>query len=193
VYAQVIDAYNVPAQRGLSPNDVRQKVALNFVAHLPSFSGMAAPVRYVFGGWEASSLAIFQSGLPATVFTSATFVPVWNDPACATTLTPSCQVIGNSSGDYNADGNTYDLPMRPSFSLNQSHSRSDYLTGLFPASAFPAPPLGQADDVGRNTVHGPVWRKGLLNPENFRLHGSAANTPIFNFARKSTTCSTEST
>ena len=155
VYAQVIDAYNVPAQRGLSPNDVRQKVALNFVAHLPSFSGMAAPVRYVFGGWEASSLAIFQSGLPATVFTSATFVPVWNDPACATTLTPSCQVIGNSGGDYNADGNTYDLPMRPSFSLNQSHSRSDYLTGLFPASAFPAPPLGQEGDVGRNTVHGP--------------------------------------
>ena len=38
VYAEVIDAYNVAAQRGLSPNDVRQKVALNFVAHLPSFS-----------------------------------------------------------------------------------------------------------------------------------------------------------
>jgi len=141
VYAQVIDAYNVPAQRGLSPNDVRQKVALNFVAHLPSLSGMAAPIRHVFGGWEASSLAIFQSGLPATVFTSATFVPVWNDPRCATTVTPTCQVIGNTGGDYNGDGNTYDLPMRPSFSLNKSYSRSDYLKGLFSASAFPLPLL----------------------------------------------------
>jgi len=155
VYAQVIDAYNVPAQRGLSPNDVRQKVALNFVAQLPSFSGMSAPVRAVLGGWQASSLAIFQSGLPATVFTSATFVPVWNDPGCATTVTPSCQVIGNTGGDYNGDGNTYDLPMRPSFSLNKTYSRSDYLKGLFPASAFPAPPLGQEGDVGRNTLHGP--------------------------------------
>jgi hypothetical protein len=116
---------------------------------------MAAPIRWVFGGWETSSLAIFQSGLPATVFTSATFVPVWNDPGCATTVTPSCQVIGNTGGDYNGDGNTYDLPMRPSFSLNKSYSRSDYLTGLFPASAFTAPPLGQEGDVGRNTIHGP--------------------------------------
>jgi Carboxypeptidase regulatory-like domain/TonB dependent receptor len=155
VYAEVIDAYNVGAQRGLSPNDVRQKVALNFVAHLPTFGAMAGPVRYVLGGWEASSLAIFQSGLPATVFTSAAFVPVWNDPSCATTVTPSCRVVGNTGGDYNGDGNTYDLPMRPSFSLNRTYSRSDYLKGLFPASAFPAPALGQEGNVGRNTVHGP--------------------------------------
>ena len=116
---------------------------------------MAAPVRYILGGWEASSLAVFQSGLPQTVFTSATFVPVWNDPACATTVTPTCQVIGNTGGDYNADGNTYDLPNRPSFSLNKSYDRSDYLTGLFPASAFSAPALGQEGTVGRDTVHGP--------------------------------------
>ncbi len=155
VYAEVIDAYNVAAQRGLSPNDVRQKVALNFVAHLPSFTNMTAPVRYILGGWEASSLAVFQSGLPQTVYTSATFVPVWNDPACATTVTPNCQVIGNTGGDYNADGNTYDLPNKPSFSLNKSYSRSEYLTGLFSASAFSAPALGQEGTVGRDTVHGP--------------------------------------
>jgi len=155
VYAEVIDAYNVPAQRGLSPNDIRQKVALNFVADLPSFSNLGRPVRAIFGGWQASSLAIFQSGLPATVFTSASFVPVWNDPTCSTTVTPSCQVIGNTGGDYNGDGNNYDLPMRPAFTLNKTHSRSDYQRGLFPASAFPAPPLGQEGDVGRDTVHGP--------------------------------------
>ena len=155
VYAQVVDAYNVPFQRGLSPNDVRQKVALNFVAHLPSLSSMATPVRAVLGGWEASSLAVFQSGLPATIFTSASFVPVWNNPSCASAVTAGCQIVGNTGGDYNGDGNTYDLPMRPSFSLNTTYNRSDYLKGLFPASAFAAPPLGQEGDVGRDTVHGP--------------------------------------
>ncbi len=155
VYAEVVDAYNVPFQRGLSPNDVRQKVALNFVTHLPSLSSMATPIRAVLGGWEASSLAVFQSGLPATIFTSASFVPVWNNPGCASAVTAGCQIVGNTGGDYNGDGNTYDLPMRPSFSLNKTYSRSDYLTGLFPASAFPAPPLGQEGSVGRDTVHGP--------------------------------------
>jgi hypothetical protein len=155
VYAEVIDAYNVPFQRGLSPNDVRQKVALNFVAHLPSLSNMAAPMRQVLGGWEVSSLAVIQSGLAYTIFTSASFQPVWNNAGCAQKVTAGCQVVGNTGGDYNGDGNTYDLPMRPSFSLNKTYSRSDYLKGLFPASAFPAPPLGQEGDVGRGTVRGP--------------------------------------
>jgi len=79
-----------------------------------------------------------------------------SDPAsCSTTVTPTCQVIGNTGGDYNGDGNTYDLPMRPSFTLNKSYNRSDYLKGLFPASAFAAPAFGQEGDVGRNTIHGP--------------------------------------
>jgi hypothetical protein len=155
VYAEVVDAYNVPFQRGLSPNDVRQKVAFNFVTHLPSLSKSVAPIRYVLGGWEASSLAVFQGGLAYTIFTSAGFVPVWNDPTCAQNLTASCQVIGNTGGDYNGDGNNYDVPMRPSFSLDKSYSRSDYLKGLFPASSFSAPPLGQEGDVGRGTVRGP--------------------------------------
>jgi len=45
--------------------------------------------------------------------------------------------------------------MRPSFSLNKTYSRSDYLKGLFPASAFPGPPLGQEGNIGRGTVRGP--------------------------------------
>lgn len=155
VYGTVIDAYNVGTQRGLSPNDVRQKIALNFVVELPKFADAGAPLRYTLGGWQASSLAIFQSGLPATIFTSAPFQPVWNSASCATTVTASCQVIGNTGGDYNADGNNYDLPNRPSFSLNKSYSRSDYLTGLFVAGNFPAPAFGQEGNIGRNTVHGP--------------------------------------
>src|SRR5262249_1921268 len=146
--------YNVPFQRGLSPNDVRQKVALNFVAHLPRLSNTAAPIRGVLGGWETSSLAVFQGGLAYTIFTSAAFQPIWNNPNCGPGIA-GCQVVGDAGGDYNGDGNTYDLPMRPSFSMNKTYSRSDYLKGLFPASAFPAPALGQEGNVGRGTVRGP--------------------------------------
>jgi len=154
VYAEVVDAYNVPFQRGLSPNDVRQKVALNFVAHLPSLTSQSAPIRAIFGGWETSSLAVFQGGLAYTIFTSAAFQPVWNNPNCGPGIA-GCQVVGNTGGDYNADGNNYDLPMRPSISLDKSYERSDYLKGLFPASDFPAPPLGEEGNVGRGTVRGP--------------------------------------
>jgi hypothetical protein len=170
VYGTVIDAYNIRAQRSLSPNDVRQKISLNFVAELPRLANAAAPLRYALGGWEASSLAIFQSGLPATVFTSAAFQPVWNSASCNTNVTASCQVIGNTGGDYNADGNNYDLPNRPSFSLSKSYSRSDYLRGLFVASDFPAPALGQEGNLGPNTIHGPGMAQvdfSLL--KNFRV------------------------
>ncbi len=34
-------------------------------------------------------------------------------------------------------------------------SKSDFLNGLFPASAFPAPPLGQEGNLGRNTFDQP--------------------------------------
>jgi hypothetical protein len=99
-------------------------------------------------------LAVFQGGLAYTIFTSAAFQPVWNNPNCGPGIA-GCQVVGNTGGDYNADGNNYDLPMRPSISLDKSYERSDYLKGLFPASDFPAPPLGEEGNVGRGTVRGP--------------------------------------
>jgi hypothetical protein len=155
VYAPVIDAYNVNRQRGLSDNDVRQKLAFNFVVNLPSLRQTFSPVRFVFGGWELSSLAVLQTGLPYTVFTSAPFQPVWNNASCATAVTPGCAVVGNTGGDYNADGNNYDVPNAPPFSADKSYSRSQFLTGVFLPSDFPAPPLGQEGNLGRNVFRGP--------------------------------------
>jgi hypothetical protein len=84
-----------------------------------------------------------QSGLPFTVYTGAGFVPVKNAAG---------QVIGNTGGDYNADGYNYDLPNVPSSGSSLSNpGKQKYLNGLFPASAFSAPALGQEGTLGRNT------------------------------------------
>lgn len=154
-YAPVVDAYNVKMQRGLSDNDVRNKLAFNFVLPLPRLQNTFAPVRAVIGGWELSGLATLQSGLPAWVHTTASFSPVWNNPSCSTAVTAGCQVIGNTGGDYNADGYNFDAPNAPSFSTDKSYSRSQFINGVFTASDFPTPPLGQEGNLGRNTFRGP--------------------------------------
>jgi hypothetical protein len=154
-YAPVVDAYNVRMQRGLSDNDVRNKLAFNFVLPLPRLQNTFAPVRAVVGGWELSGLAILQSGLPAWVHTTASFSPVWNNASCSSTVTPGCQIIGNTGGDYNADGYNFDVPNAPAFSAGKSYSRSQFINGVFTASDFPAPPLGEEGNLGRNTFRGP--------------------------------------
>ncbi len=170
VYGSVIDAYDVARQRGLSDNDVRQKLSFNFVVTLPSLAQTYKPIQYALGGWELSSLAILQSGLPFTVFTSAPFQPVWNNASCADILTAGCQIVGNTGGDYNADGTNYDVPNAPGFGANKSYNRSDYIRGLFTSSDFPAPPLGQEGDLGRNVFHGPgLAQVDLSLLKNFRI------------------------
>jgi hypothetical protein len=82
-------------------------------------------------------IVILHTGLPFTVYTNASFA---------------------GGGDYNADGYQYDVPNTPSFGNHLSgQSRSAFLKGLFPASAFPKPALGQEGDLGRNTYDAPGY------------------------------------
>lgn len=130
VYAPVFDAYNYKRQRGLSELDVSQKLALNFVWQLPKPGFGGRIVSGFLGGWEASSLAVIQSGQPFTVFTDG--------------------------ADYNADGTFYDVPNTPAFGNNKKGlSRSDYINGVFQVSDFPVPPAGVEGNLGRNTFRGP--------------------------------------
>ena len=170
VYGPVLDAYNISRQHGLSDNNISQKLAFNFVVELPALASAPAALRYTIGGWEVSSLAVLQSGLPATVFTTAPFQPVWNLASCATTVTAACQVAGNTGGDYNADGNNFDVPNAPSFGAGKSYSRSQFLQGVFKASDFPAPALGQEGDLGRNVFRGPgLAQVDLSLIKNFKI------------------------
>jgi hypothetical protein len=96
----------------------------------------------MLGGWRLASVAILSTGLPMTVYTSAAF----------------------PQGDFNADGNDYDVPNTPAFGNHlRGQSRQKFLTGLFPASAFPDPPLGQEGNLGRNTYDQPGYSNVNLN------------------------------
>lgn len=136
------------AQRGRSDFDIRQQLSIDGTWTVPSNYAHRAE-RYALGGWQFGGVWIIQSGLPFSVYTSAPFKAVFG---------PTGAVIGNAGGDYNADGSNYDVPNIPSFGPHlPGQSRKAFLNGLFPASAFPAPPLGQEGTLGRNTYDQPGY------------------------------------
>jgi hypothetical protein len=137
-YAEVIDAYNVKAQRGVSSQDIPKQLSFNGMWKVPTPRFGNALVKNTVGGWEVSAMGTLMAGLPATVFTTA---PQY---------------------DFNEDGNNYDLPNVPSFGRTlKGLSRSKFLNGTFQASDFPLPvdanglPTGVEGNLGRNTFRGP--------------------------------------
>jgi carboxypeptidase family protein len=134
--SQVIDANNINAQRGRADFDIRQQFSADGVWTLPN-PWSRGWVRDTLGGWRVGGIVILHTGLPFTVYTNASFA---------------------GGGDYNADGYQYDVPNTPSFGNHLSgQSRSAFLKGLFPASAFPKPALGQEGNLGRNTYDAPGY------------------------------------
>jgi hypothetical protein len=126
-------------------------------------------LKNTIDGWRLSTIGILQSGLPFSVYTSASY----------------------PSGDYNGDCFNYDFPNTPSFENSISVSRSAFITGVFNVSQFPVPPKGQEGNLGRNTFEGP----GLAN---VNLNGiNAVRIPWFigkegprlSFAARFSTCS----
>ena len=138
----IIQNFDYRPQRGRADFDIRQQFSADGTWMVPS-SYPNALERDVLGGWEFSGVWILQSGLPFTVYTTAAFKPVYDS---------SGNVIGNTGGDYNADGSDYDLPNVPSFGnhLTGKHKK-DFLNGLFTASQFPTPTLGAEGTLRRNT------------------------------------------
>jgi hypothetical protein len=117
------------------------------------------------GNWQLAGVWVLQTGLPFTVQTSASFHPVFDG---------SGNVVGNTGGDYNADGYNYDVPNVPSFGSHLGgQSKSNYLNGIFSASSFPTPALGHEGNLGRNTYDRPGY-----NNLDFTL-GKSFTTPFF--------------
>lgn len=134
---RIVDVANIRGMWGRADFDVRNRLALDAVWEIPTpfRSGI---LKQTLGNWRLSNTAIFQSGLPFTVYTSASY---------------------SSGGDYNADGYNYDQPNTPTFGNFVSVSRSAFLNGVFNKSDFPVPAKGQEGNLGRNTFEGP----GLAN------------------------------
>jgi hypothetical protein len=132
----VVSAADPAAQKGRADFSVAKHLTIDSVLQIPTPWKQGA-LYSLLGGWQMSTIGIFQSGLPFSVYTSAPY----------------------PTGDYNADGFNYDFPNTPSFGNSLSTSRSNFIHGVFPASAFPIPTPGQEGNLGRNTFTGP----GLAN------------------------------
>jgi hypothetical protein len=144
----VIESQNLKAQRGRADFDIRQQFSFDGTWIVPN-NYSSALERAALGGWQFGGVWILQSGLPFTVYTSASFAGVYDT---AGTL------IANKGGDYNGDGYNYDIPNTPSFGKTLSgKGKKDYLNGLFVASDFPTPNLGEQGSLGRNTYSGPGY------------------------------------
>jgi hypothetical protein len=141
------DAYGPDDQdEGPSDFDTRHKLAVSLNWRLPSPSSGAA--KAILGGWQLAGVMIAQSGSPYSVFCGRGFVPVRNAAGA---------IVGNTGCDYNADGTNYDRPNVPAFGDSKSGSNDEFVNGIFSASDFPVPGLGQQGTLGRNTFTGPRY------------------------------------
>ena len=115
--------------------DVRHRVSFSGAYTLPGLHNGAA--KAITSGWELTSIAAIQSGTPFWVYNT-------NSPTAA--LNP---------GDYNLDGVDWDVPDAPASSFTGSHSRQQYINGLFTAADFPAPTAGTEGTLKRNIYRNP--------------------------------------
>jgi len=144
----IIQSQDFIAQRGRADFDIRQQFSADGTWIVPS-SYPNRLERSLLGGWQFGGVWIFQTGLPFTVYTSASFSPVYDSNG---------KLIGNNGGDYNGDGYNYDVPNAPSFG-NHAHGtgKNAYLKGVFLTSDFPVPSLGSEGNLGRNTYDEPGY------------------------------------
>ena len=158
---------NLPFQRGRSDFDIRQEFTASGTWLTPSHY-QSAMANSILGGWDFGGEWIIDTGLPAWVTTGQAFSPVCSTGTPTGGKCPAgSTVIGNTGGDYNADGSNVDVPMTPSFGSHLSGlKKANFLTGVFPggAAAFPAPtfastgtegnlPRNSYDNLGYNNLN----------------------------------------
>lgn len=135
-------------EKGRSLFDIPHRFTANLV-WTPSLPVENRAIRTIARNWEISTIAVFQSGRPFSV---------WNNA-------PSRIVNGvNIGGDYNLDGGGgavgggfYDRPNAPAAPINTSFRNSDFLNGLFEPGVFQRPAFGTPGNLGRNTFRGPRY------------------------------------
>ena len=139
--SQVVDAYNINAQRGLASFDISKRLSFNLVYDVPKNLFGSRFASATLGNWQLGVVGSFQDGYPFWV------------------------VAGQ---DLNGDGNNFDVPFTPAFGNSKHADLSDFINGgWLRAADFPIPActrrnatgacVGWASggDLGRNTFRGP--------------------------------------
>jgi len=135
--------------------DVRQRFSFSGLYTLPGLRNGIGKV--LTSGWEVSSIMAIQTGTPFWVIDNRSL---------------------SGGGDYNADGNNFDIPMAPAQNFTGSHSRQAYINGLFTTADFPAPPAGTEGDLKRNIYRNPglfQWDASVLKNNHIPWIGEQGN------------------
>jgi hypothetical protein len=168
------DFYSIPDQHSIEQYkayanwDARRRFSVTGVWRIPGWSRQGL-LRSITKGWNLSTVVIAQSGTPFTVVNRNPFHPI---------LDASGKVIGLAadSGDYNADGYNYDYPNTPAIDYTGSHSRQEYINGLFTQADFPVPEAGTEGNLKRN---------GYRNPGLFTIDAAVLkNSPVRMFGER---------
>ena len=134
--AVATEVTNPDLDYGYADNDVRHRVALNFVVELPYRTSNPA-LQAVLGGWQLNGIGIFQSGRPFSVSCTQAF--------------PRC--------DFNADGTTNDRVDMPASGADLGAIDQDrWLSGIFTPADFTLPGVGGVGNEPRNAFRGPGFR-----------------------------------
>ncbi len=157
------------AQRGRADFDIRQQFTADGTWDVPN-DYPSAILKNVLGGWQFGGKWIGETGLPFTVVNGASFAPICSGGAALVNnqCPEGTTIVGNSGGNYNADGHNTALPNVPSFGAHLGgQSKSKFLSGIFTASQFPAPALGLVGNLGRNTYDRPGYKNFDLTFEKY--------------------------
>jgi carboxypeptidase family protein/TonB-dependent receptor-like protein len=138
-----VDVDCLRCERGPSLFDIPHRLSAQLM-WLPEFTVGNKWLSQAVNGWQVAAIFTRQSGRPFSV---------WNGAALT------------AGGDYNRDGGGgavgggfYDRPNAPApGAVKTSFEKKDFLDGIFPASAFPAPAPGQSGTLGRNKFRGPKY------------------------------------
>ena len=156
---------------GPSNWDTPNRLSLTLGYDLPTLRGEnTKTIQPITNGWNFSDVTILQSGTPFTVDTTAPFAAVCSSGSPSGGICPAgTTVIGNTGGDYNADGNNYDFPTVGNGGYSFNTSRHSYLTGVFGTgltstsvqTVFPVPAFGTEG----NELPNRFWNPGYADSD----------------------------
>lgn len=149
------DAYNIGLEYGLAALDRRHILSMNYVYELPFFSKQEGFIGKALGGWQASGIVTYNTGLPFTAITSS-LDPAGLGISLANPTARPNQICDPNTGAPNTRERWFNTNC---FELNPSNS----------AAGLPLT-VGSA---GRGTIKGPeTLRFDLTFVKNLRFQVS---------------------
>jgi hypothetical protein len=95
------DSYNIRLDRGRATLDRRHVLSVNYIYEIPFFRKQENVAGKVLGGWQASGIVVYNTGVPMTVTTSSfDAAGLGNVPALVAGNRPNVLCDPNASGPH---------------------------------------------------------------------------------------------